>query len=154
MKLIHSDKEPVSEIKSALLIDDSEIDNYITARLLSKTNVINEIICKTSAEEALFFLNECLEKKLELPEIIFLDIRMPSMDGFEFLQEFAKLNNKAHTSCTIFMLSSSVDQRDIARAKRDPYVREFITKPICIEDLTNIIASYKISKSQAISKTG
>src|SRR5688500_13011764 len=96
-----------SKYKFTLLIDDNEIDNYINKQIIKTTNFSEEIIVHQAATEALDFLKSLLEKKANLPDIIFLDIMMPVMDGFEFLQEFEKLSGQIGDKCKVIMLSSS-----------------------------------------------
>ena len=150
MKLVKTqNKDNHIDIKSILLIDDCDIDNFISSRLIKKIHGAAEAICKTSAEEGLQYLQLGIEGKVEIPEIIFLDIRMPSMDGFEFLREFAKLNPNVKSKCSIFMLSSSIDQRDIERAKKNPHVVDFITKPLSMDKLNNALSAWKKQQSQS-----
>jgi CheY-like chemotaxis protein len=134
----------IKEIKNLwfdtiLLIDDNEIDNFIASGIVGKLGIAKNIISKNSAEDALAYLKECLENKASFPEIIFLDIRMPSMDGFDFLREFAKFPPTVHFACNIFILSSSLDSRDIERAKKNPFVLSFITKPLTFNNLEKAV---------------
>ncbi|MBK5284922.1 MAG: response regulator [Bacteroidia bacterium] len=135
-------------IKSILLIDDNDIDNYISSHLIQKTGFTGEVILKSSAEEGLNYLQSGIEGNVPLPEIIFLDIRMPAMDGFEFLQEFAKLNPIAENNCSIYMLSSSIDKRDIEQAKKNPNVADFITKPLNIDKLNTVLSAWENQQTE------
>lgn len=134
------------KFEKVLLIDDNEIDNFISAGIISKLDVAKEIISKTSAEDSLDYLASCIEN-YSLPEIIMLDIRMPSMDGFDFLREFAKFPPAVHAACKVFILSSSVDSRDIERAKKNPFVLSFITKPLTFDSFQKALTLYAQHKS-------
>src|ERR1051325_745054 len=95
--------------KNILLIDDNEVDNYITHQLLLKNEVAENVIVQSSAIDALRFLDSLRNDPDSLPEYIFLDIRMPEMDGFGFLDEYLLFPDALKTQCTIFMLTSSGD---------------------------------------------
>ena len=110
---------------TCLLIDDNYIDNFVTSKLLANSNFAQDIIVRQSPAEAIDSLRDGTIK----PDVIFLDLRMPVMNGFEFLQEFDKLNIDKDT-IKIFMLSSSLDPTDIKRSFENKYVTQFIHKPL------------------------
>ncbi len=116
--------------KKALLIDDNDIDNFINKKLLVKTNFAREIIEKKSAGSALDYLRATFEKNEGLPDIIFLDIMMPVMDGFDFLDEFDLLPDEIKNNCKIIMLSSTESFKDLNRANSNKYVYKFLNKPL------------------------
>jgi CheY-like chemotaxis protein len=91
----------------------------------------------SDGEEALDFMLDNLHK--ELPDVIFLDIDMPIMDGFEFMEEYVKIKPKLGKKITIYMVSSSVDPVDIDRAKKISEITDYIVKPITQDQLTYII---------------
>ena len=119
-----------SKYKFTLLIDDNEIDNYINKQIIKTTNFSEEIIVHQSAQEGLEFLKSLLDKKADLPDIIFLDIMMPVMDGFEFLLEFEKLSGQIKDKCKVIMLSSSESFKDLNRANSNKFVYKFLNKPL------------------------
>ncbi len=114
----------------ALLIDDNEIDNFINKKLLQKTRFSQEIKDVTSGLKALEYLKENAATPDRLPDIIFLDIMMPVMDGFEFLEEFDKLTNEVKNKPRIIMLSSTESFKDLNRANSNKYVYKFLNKPL------------------------
>jgi CheY-like chemotaxis protein len=119
--------------KTCLLIDDNYIDNFITRRILESSHFAEQIIVRQSPAEAIDSLREGSIK----PDVIFLDIRMPVMNGFEFLQEYdALLIDKNDTK--IFMLSSSLDPMDMKQSLGNKYITQFIHKPLTLKALEEI----------------
>lgn len=116
--------------KSALLIDDNEIDNFINKKLLLKTKFALDVVEKKSAMSALEHLRENSNSPENLPDVIFLDIMMPVMDGFGFLEEYDKLPDGIKKKCRIIMLSSTESFKDLNRANSNKHVYKFLNKPL------------------------
>jgi CheY-like chemotaxis protein len=112
--------------KTCLLIDDNYIDNFVTRRILESSNFAEKIIIEQSAPDAIDSLRDGSIR----PDVIFLDLRMPMMNGFEFLQEYDKLNLESKNAIKIFMLSSSLDPTDVKRSSQNKYISQFIHKPL------------------------
>lgn len=110
---------------TCLVIDDNYIDNLVTRRLLEICNFAKNIILTESPEDAI----ESLRNGTVVPDVIFLDIRMPLMDGFEFMQEFEKLDI-SKKNVKIYLLSSSLDPSDIQRSSDNEYITQLIHKPL------------------------
>jgi CheY-like chemotaxis protein len=124
------------KIKHVLLIDDNEINNYITKAIITKSNIAEKITEMTSAIDALEYL-ESLNNPSEFPDVIFLDLRMPEMDGFGFLDAYIKLS-KTNKQSPVFILSSSTDQNDMQRALQYPVVKKYFSKPLHESMLENL----------------
>ncbi|MBK5279803.1 MAG: response regulator [Bacteroidia bacterium] len=124
-----------------MLIDDNEIDNLINQKMIEAANITETIYTHTGAKSAIEFLKNI--EKLDfadkvLPDVIFLDIDMPLMDGFQFLVEFEKLGNLAKKKCKIVMLTSSINPQDLSRSKKFPNVKLYLNKPLSNDSLLKL----------------
>ncbi|MDW3649136.1 MAG: response regulator [Bacteroidia bacterium] len=116
--------------KSVMLIDDNEIDNIINEKIIEANSFADNILVFQTGQEALDFLNTNQNDEDVLPEIVFLDINMPIMDGFQFLEDFEKFSETVLEKCKIIMLSSSISPKDIDRAASSKYVKKYLNKPL------------------------
>lgn len=116
--------------KSVMLVDDNEIDNIINEKIIEASSFAENILVFQTGQEALDYLNANQDKENELPEIVFLDINMPIMDGFQFLEDFERFNETVRDKCKIIMLSSSISPKDIDRAASSRYVKKYLNKPL------------------------
>lgn len=123
---------------SILVIDDSKYDRFIASEILEDYVEVLNFVSIESAQKALEYLQSLEDNPQGLPEIILLDIKMPIMDGFDFLQKFDEFPETIKTSCKIFMLSSSIDPNDFQRAQKSKYVVDFIEKPLSEENILRI----------------
>lgn len=123
-------------MKHVLLIDDNAIDNYISKTIIAKRKIAEKIPVMISAIDSLAFL-EILTAE-EFPDIIFLDIRMPEMDGFGFLEIFSSLPIAITANTSVFMLTSSSDPADIERSKKYSFVKKYFSKPMSDEILDEL----------------
>ena len=119
-----------SRFRHVLLIDDNEIDNFINERIITSTGFSDGCTVKTSADEALTYLNGLGADKNTWPQIIFLDLNMPVKDGFAFLELYNTLDESIRNYCKIVVLSSSISPEDINRASSNPYVIRYLNKPL------------------------
>jgi CheY-like chemotaxis protein len=121
-----------------MLIDDDETDQMINELLITASNFADKRIIKFSSSSALSFLkNEAIEKN-QVPDLIFLDIRMSLADGFEFLEEYKHLPEPIVGTTKIVMLTSSIDGTDVSRANANKFVQFLINKPLTLEKLADL----------------
>lgn len=124
--------------KTVLLIDDSYIDNLISRKILQSSKFAENIIVKDSSQKAVEYIRESFANGHQIPEIIFLDLRMPDMSGFEFLKTLDTIPELNPEVIKIYVLSSSLDPKDFQRIKENKLVSNFIGKPLSKEILTEI----------------
>lgn len=116
--------------KCVMLVDDNDIDNIINEKIIEANNFAETILVFQTGQEGLDYLVANKDNVDALPEIVFLDINMPIMDGFQFLEEFEKFNGNILGKCKVIMLSSSISPKDIDRAASNKYVKKYLNKPL------------------------
>lgn len=124
------------------VVDDDEIFQMIACRMLELCAPQFEIKKFFNGEEILKHLKLNLTNTQAIPDIILLDINMPMMDGWMFMDEFARLKDQINKSVKIYMVSSSIDPKDVDRANRNPSIMEYICKPITADLVKRITASH------------
>jgi len=122
--------EATKTIDLVMLVDDNETDNFISKRIIEITKFARRVEVKNSGKSALDYLKENQSSPDDLPNIIFLDINMPIVDGFVFLYEFEKFSEVVRNKCKVIILSSSDNKRDIDKIVNNNHVIKFITKPL------------------------
>ena len=128
--------EVAVKYKCVMLVDDNPLDNLINSQLIGNAGFALKIDKHENAKDTLEFLRNASDD--ELPELIFLDIIMPGMDGFQFLDEFEKLNENVLKKCKIILLSTSDSFKDLNRANKNRLVKKFLNKPLTLEMLSAI----------------
>jgi len=121
------------------LVDDDKIFQLTSAKIIRSLNLAHDILQFGNGEEALHYLRDNADVSDNLPDYIFLDINMPYVDGWMFLADYATLKTKLNKSISIFMISSSIDPRDIIRAQNNLDVREYIIKPVSPEKFKELV---------------
>jgi CheY-like chemotaxis protein len=125
-----------------LLVDDDEINNFISIKLIKKALGYTDI---TACLDGSYAIDQLLELQLKdpatLPDYILLDINMPRMNGWEFLEEYERLRLDPLKKSKIYIVSSSVFSNDIDKAKSYPLVKDFVSKPLNIEKIKELFGA-------------
>ena len=129
----------VKKIERIILIDDDDVSNFYNKIILEQNDVAKEIIFYENAKDALEFIKTTNTKV----DLILLDLNMPMMNGWEFLEKFKKLDSKKQKSIVIVILTSSVNSDDKDKAKKIDLVKEYINKPLNQENIKKILNLFK-----------
>ena len=113
-----------------MIVDDNPIDQMITEYILKLNHKMGDIIVMTSASEALAYLALNANTPEALPSLIFLDLDMPVMNGFDFLQQFKDYADEVKKDCRIVVVTASDVIGDIEKMKSDPHVIKLVSKPL------------------------
>ncbi len=131
----------MNKLQTSCIIDDDDIIVYGAKRIMKEISFSDHILVFNNGQDALTGLKEVGANGEDFPSVIFLDLNMPIMDGWEFLEAFIKFPGFQKENVTIYIISSSVDPRDLLRAKEYSIVSKYILKPITTEDLKNVLAN-------------
>jgi CheY-like chemotaxis protein len=118
-----------------MVIDDSKMDNMLIRIILNNINYSDEIIIYQNPAEAIKFLEKTASAGDSYPEVIFLDINMPIMNGFQLLDHIQASNHSGFKNCKVFMLSSSDEAEDIRKAGLYPNIVKYLKKPLDKEEI-------------------
>jgi CheY-like chemotaxis protein len=136
------------KLNRVLLIDDDEPTNFLNRMILEEAGCANDIVIMHNAREALQFLAQTPLKQHgndgaeETPELIFLDINMPAMDGWEFLEKYNQLQPHQKKSTVVVMLTTSFNPEDELRARTTPCISDFLNKPLTTASLQNVLNAH------------
>jgi len=132
-------KKPKSKYNTVMLIDDNEMDNFINQKIMEANAFASEIYTNTNGLSALEFLNNLAVKKETLnemlPDVIFVDLNMPLINGFQFIEKFYEMPEEFTSYCKIVILTSSLNEGDREIAKRLNPEIVFLNKPLTAEAL-------------------
>jgi len=128
----------MQKIDNVLFVDDDEITNYLNVRLVQKLKIANKIKVATNGLEAMDLIKKNRNQGENCPNLIFLDLNMPLMDGFQFLETFSQLED-----CTVIprivVVTTSTNNKDLDRLQHYSFISGYINKPMTIEKLKRVL---------------
>ena len=131
------------KLQTVLLVDDNEADNFLHRLIIEEAGIAQRIVVKYDGQQALDYLNTPPEEGgYPAPQLIFLDINMPRMNGWEFLQAYDLLPEERKGEVIVVMLTTSLHSDDSRRAVESPWVRDFLNKPLTEESLMKIMEKH------------
>ncbi len=122
----------------AIVVDDSMLDCFIAERVLKDTNKFETIRTFQSGNEAIEFIAKAPTED-DAKTLLLVDIRMPKMDGFEFIQQFDTLPQNIKNAYAIFLVNSSINDRDLARVKEYSSIKLMVNKPISLQAVEQLL---------------
>ncbi|MFK8078973.1 MAG: response regulator [Granulosicoccus sp.] len=126
--------EKIERVSTVIIIDDDETDQFLNQRIVKRSGLVEDLQLIRSAEDALGYLKS-LEKRVD---VIFLDINMPCMNGFEFLDQAIKELGPRFVEIVVIMLTTSLDPEDKERASKYEIVKGFKSKPLTVETIQQV----------------
>ncbi|MEN7549659.1 response regulator [Rapidithrix thailandica] len=121
------------------VVDDNEVVHFIIDEIVKKYQLAKRLLPFLDGESAIEFFKTACEEQEALPDLLLLDINLPGLDGWDFLEEFAKIQSNLKKELTIYMLSSSINEQDMEKAAYNPFVSGYVTKPVTAEKLKNLL---------------
>ncbi|MEH6769749.1 response regulator [Maribacter arcticus] len=129
----------MSNLLKTCIVDDDSIYQFTIVKTLESLKLPMDIMVFSDGEKAINFMLDNIDQESEFPDVIFLDIDMPVMDCFQFMEEYVKIKPRVGKKITIYMVSSSLDPVDIERALKISAISDYIIKPIGLNRLEEII---------------
>jgi CheY-like chemotaxis protein len=127
------------------IVDDYLINLRVAEMIVRRNKEFDTITSYEDANAALSFISDNRDNENILPDIILLDLHMPVMDGWEFIEKFEEIYSSLIKSVKIIILTSSTDQRDIQRSKQYSTVKGFYSKPLTVEMLSDISSRFAVA---------
>lgn len=130
-------------LKNVWIVDDDKLYTLLLTKTLNKLNAAENIHTFHNGQDAIDALRKTIDDRPSLPELIFLDINMSIMDGWEFMEEYKRLKAESNVGTVIYVASSSISSDDMAKAKSDKEIHDYIIKPIHANTIIDILNRIK-----------
>jgi CheY-like chemotaxis protein len=122
------------------VIDDDDIYQFAVARIIESALNTSSVMSFYDGEEALEYFESLKGNDDPIPDIIFLDINMPRLNGFEFMEGYNKIKDRLSKKSKVYMVSSSIDPADIQRSKEMDGIEDYVSKPLDTDLVTDIVS--------------
>lgn len=131
----------MEKVQRLTIIDDNELFVFLTKKIIALSEVVDDVSVFDNGLDALEFFKTNIDNPAELPEIVFLDLSMPIMDGWQFLERYVDLPKEKTQKVKIYIITSSISPDDIERAHSINAVTEFLVKPLTKEKIRELVAA-------------
>jgi CheY-like chemotaxis protein len=131
--------ENMKTIDTLYLIDDDDTYQFIVQKTLNSLNLVNSIKLFSNGKAAIDFLEATFHDIKQIPDVILLDLSMPIMDGWQFLEQYLRFHPKIGKKVVIYVVSSSINPQEIQRAKSISEVTDYIVKPLTKSKLISLL---------------
>lgn len=128
-------------LKKLILIEDDDVIVYLTQKLIKESKSIELLNVLKNGRKALDYFIENAKNAELLPDFIFLDLSMPILDGWQFLEEFARIKDSMAKNIQIYITTSSISPKDLSKAESYDFISDFVIKPISLENFNRIVNS-------------
>lgn len=130
------------KLNTILLIDDDEPTNFLHKLVIEESEITNKVLAVQSGQAALDYLTTAIDGVYPQPDLIFLDINMPVMNGWEFLERYRQLEKKYQGGKVVVMLTTSLNPDDQAKARALNIIQDFKHKPLTQDMLKELLAQF------------
>ena len=132
----------MNKINSTWIIDDDEIYRFAIKLILKRAGITEKTLFFHNGKAAIDYFTENLQNPDQLPDLILLDLNMPVLDGWQFLDAYELLKPQISKNIIIYLVSSTIDEQDYSRAKAISCVTELIVKPLTLKDIQRIMEAF------------
>lgn len=132
----------MKKINRLAVIDDDTVDQIAVKRYCKIGQLADDVVAFSDAESAIDYLSEFSDSNEDIPDVIFLDINLPKLDGWDFLEHYSEIAPDLDKDISIYMFSSSISEMDTAKARGSKWVKDYIYKPISLEKLKRVLGEY------------
>ncbi len=131
-----------STVNTILFIDDDKVTNFYNRKIVNKYKKVKNVISVDSGKSALEYLLNAETNASSIPDLIFLDINMPGMSGWEFIEEYKKIDPKITKNIKVILLTTSSNNEDYERSKQIEIIDGYINKPLSVNLLEEIVKEH------------
>lgn len=131
----------MTKINTIYLVDDDDIFQYLTRKVIEETKKVQQICEFQNGEAAIESIKSAIKERGDLPELILLDLSMPIMDGWDFLDELKRLKPQINSEIIIYIVSSTISPKDIQKVNGYAEVKDYVIKPITRQKFNDLLNS-------------